>query len=182
MEAYLGEIKLMIGGIVPQNWIVCDGRPLSVQDNQYLFSLIGTIYGGNGVSTFAVPDLRGRIPVNQGTAKSGTQYQMAAAGGAATVAINAAEMPSHTHAMTVSTAAATTEVPTNNYLAAPKDQTTHAQAVSMYVPTTAAGYSVIKQNVNMIEPNIGGLDHDNVQPFQTVNYIICTSGYYPTFP
>lgn len=182
MEAYLGEIKLMIGGIIPQNWVACDGRLLSVQNYQYLFSLIGTIYGGDGQSTFAIPDLRGRIPVNQGTAKSGTQYQMAAAGGAATVAITTAQMPSHTHAMTVSTAVATTEVPTNNYLAAPSDQTTHAQAVSMYVPTTAAGYSVIKQNINMIEPNIGGQPHNNVQPFQTVNYIICTSGIYPNFP
>lgn len=183
MDAFFGEIRMIpIPNMrIPADWHVCDGSLLQISAYNALYSLIGTQYGGDGVSTFALPDLRGRTPVSQGLAKSGTQYTIATKGGAEVVAVTDEQLPPHTHAMTVSTAAAATQAPNNNYLAAPNDPT-YNQAIGMYVATTATGYKVLAQNTNMIGQTGGGDPHMNLQPLQVINYMICVNnGIYPNF-
>src|SRR5690348_4194011 len=110
---FVGEIRMFAGNFAPAGWMLCNGQLLPIAENETLFQLIGTTYGGDGQSTFALPDLRGRLPLHFGNA-----YVLAQAGGVETVTLTTPQIPAHTHALMASTSAGTENAPSNNVTAA----------------------------------------------------------------
>jgi microcystin-dependent protein len=114
---FLGEIRLFAGTFAPVGWLMCDGSLQSITSNDALYSLLGTTFGGDGQSTFGLPDLRGRVPIHQGTRPSIGTYAIGQSGGAETVSLTAANLPAHSHTLTVSTVAGISADPTGKVLA-----------------------------------------------------------------
>lgn len=181
MEGYVGEIRIFAGRFAPAGWALCNGALISIAENEVLFALIGTIYGGDGVQTFAVPDLRGRAIVSQGRARSGTTYTLGGPGGAESVSLINNNIPAHSHTFTVSSAAATTPNPSNGFLAAPCDSvTTNPKTVLGYLPSDTPNLVVQPFKADAMLPAGGSIAHENRMPFVTLNYIIATVGVFPT--
>lgn len=162
-EPFLGEIRLFPIGYASQGWAYCEGQLLAINQNQALFSLLGTVYGGNGVTTFALPDLRGRVPIH-----AAPQYSLGAQGGEETHTLTVNEMPAHTHPVFASTSNADQVEPaghvwaqysTPSYATSGHKVTMHAQAVSQSGNSTA---------------------HPNMQPYIGLHYCIALQGIYPT--
>jgi microcystin-dependent protein len=168
-EYYLAEIRLFAGNFEPRNWMFCDGRTLPINQNQALFSLLGTTYGGDGRTTFKLPDLRGRVPVGAGTGPGLTRRVLGEMAGQETVQLTAQQMPSHYHPMTVGTAASS---------AAPTDLAyANAGAANAYGQAATSLAAMAQDTVTE-----AGADqrHENVQPCIGLNYIICVYGIYPS--
>lgn len=173
-EPYIGEIRPIALNYAPKYWAFCNGQQLSIQQNQALFSLLGTTFGGNGTTTFALPDLRSRIPVGAGASTSGSTYSQGQIAGTEGVTLIANQIPAHVHQVTgtVQTsdfAEATT--PANNVPAVEG----HAQftngAANAQMGSAAAGTT----------GNTGGNQaHENRQPYLGINYVIALSGIYPS--
>ncbi|WP_300680567.1 tail fiber protein [Nocardioides sp.] len=166
-EPFLGEIRLMSFVFPPKGWAQCNGQLMPINQNQALFSLLGTVYGGNGVTTFALPDLRGRVPISFGAGTAGS-HPLGAAGGAATHTLALSELPAHTHRVNGTNVAATTSTPQGNVLGAAPDQyTTSATSLTYLAPTSVA--------------TTGGTQaHENRQPFLTLNFCIALQGIFPS--
>jgi microcystin-dependent protein len=163
-DPFIGEIRLVPFAFAPRGWALCEGQLLPINQNQALFSLLGTYYGGDGRTTFALPDLRGRVPVGAGDAVTGTAYALGAVGGQETVKLTASQLPSHTHAVWAWKGAPTTKRPTGA------------------VPAGAGAYGAsqdVKMGAKMIGRTGGGQAHDNRQPYLCLNYIIALQGIYP---
>jgi microcystin-dependent protein len=166
-DPYIGEIRLFGGNFAPVGWSFCDGTLYAISMWETLFNLIGTTYGGDGQTTFAVPDLRGRLPVHRTNI-----YPMGIPFGTETVTLTPQNLPAHSHSFTVSQSPANSGIPTNSVLA---DAGT-AGGVKMYfedkptVPMSTLG----------VDPVGGTAPHNNMQPFLCVNYIIAMDGIYPT--
>ena len=170
-QPYVGEIRIFAGNFAPAGWMFCDGTTLPISENETLFNLIGTTYGGDGQSNFNLPDLRGRVPVHQGTNPStGTTYLIGQPAGFETVILTQLQMPAHNHAFQATSAVGTQVNPAGNLLANSQgtfqpyiqespDNNLNAQA------TTTFG---------------GNQPHDNRQPYLGVNMIISLYGIYPT--
>jgi len=181
MQPYVGEIRAFAGNFAPASWAICDGRLLSIADYSTLFTLIGTTYGGDGQTTFALPDLRGRLLVSQGRALSGTTYSLGLNGGTESVTILQSTMPSHSHAFNVSTQSGTTVNASNNFLAAPVDPTaTNPQIVEFYVPNSAPGISIHTLKANSLTTSGGSQPHENRMPYLTISYIVSLFGVFPS--
>src|SRR5690349_20258846 len=110
-QPYVGEIRIFGGNFAPAGWMMCEGQLLPISENEVLFQLIGTTYGGDGESTFALPDLRGRLPLHQGTGSSGTTYQIGETGGVEEVTLTTNQIPVHSHPLTATTNLATDQTP-----------------------------------------------------------------------
>jgi len=175
MENYVGEIRLFAGGYAPEGWVLCDGRTLDIQTYGLLFSLIGTQFGGNGTTTFNVPDLRGRVPVCQNNpAQTGiSRFVVGQTGGAELVTVATPQIPSHTHSVSVN-AFGTTNTPSSSAVLAGV-----AVPVQMYVPPNTAGTSY-PMNHSMVVASGNGQSHNNIMPSMVLTYIIATTGIYPT--
>jgi microcystin-dependent protein len=170
-EAYLGEIRLFAGNYAPQDWAICNGSTLQVNNYQALYALIGNTYGGTAPNTFAVPDMRGRLLVGTGSGTGLTPRILAATGGASQVQLALAEIPSHTHTMSASTSPATATIPSSTTgLAAVTGQDLLYTAAT--VPVTADGPIPLSQEG-------GGTAHTNQMPSMGITYIICLMGLYP---
>ncbi|SFK39844.1 phage tail protein, partial [Methylorubrum salsuginis] len=117
MEAFVGTILPVAFDFPPQGWLLCNGALLNINQYNALYALLGTRYGGNGTTTFALPNLQGRVPINQGQLAGGANYPIGSAGGVETVTLNTQQMPLHTHAMTVDGSPGKTSVPSGNYFA-----------------------------------------------------------------
>lgn len=156
--SFLGEIRIMSFNFAPRGWAECNGQILQINQNQALFAMLGTMYGGDGERTFALPDLRGRVAMHVGAGFPQGQY-----GGEEAHTLSVSELPTHTHAVTAMTGAATTNVPTGNRLAVQTDvYAAPANAVAL-VPTTVT--------------TVGGSQaHPNMQPFLGVKFCIATAG------
>ena len=164
-EAFIGEIRLFAGNYEPQDWALCNGQLLSIQQNQVLFTLLGTTYGGDGVNTFALPDLRGRSPLGYGG-----QVAIGEQSGSETVTLTAAEVPSHTHTIYASTATAGIAAPSTASLATlPKGALAYA---------TPSGSSTLAAEA--VAASGGSQGHENMQPSLAVNWCIATSGIFPS--
>ena len=166
---YVGEIRLFAGNFAPNGWALCQGQLVAIAENETLFNLIGTTYGGDGQETFALPDLRGRVPVHQGQGPGLSPRTLGHLGGTETVTLQPGQTPSHTHAARASTAAATLGAPGGNVLAA----------------TTAASYGPGPASTAMAGGAIGSVwgnpqPHENMAPTLTVNYIISLYGIFPS--
>src|SRR5690242_6243839 len=117
-DAYYGEIRMFAGNFAPMSWAFCDGQLLPIDQHESLYNLIGTTYGGDGQSTFALPDLRGRVPIHQGTdSANGTSFAIGETGGVETVTLTTSQIPVHTHALAATNAAGTQLNPGGNLLA-----------------------------------------------------------------
>ncbi len=169
---YVGEIKMFAGNFAPVGWAFCDGSLLPISQNTVLFSLLGTTYGGNGTTTFALPDLRGRFPMNAGTGTNLTPRNLGDAGGQETETLTVAQMPVHTHGavLAVDSTVATTDrpqtaLPARNASATPSyGKTSNATMASSAVVVSQAG---------------GGQPHPIMPPFECVNFIIALTGIFP---
>jgi microcystin-dependent protein len=160
---------MFAGDYPPQGWLMCEGQMLSILEHDTLFNLIGTTYGGDGQTTFALPDLRGRIPVHYGTSSSsGRSYVLGEAGGSERITLSLNQIPAHAHAPRGTSADADRRSPKNALLAKP------AEAVYA-VPGTPAAMST-----SDTEPSGGSQPHNNVQPFLCVNFIISLFGIFPS--
>jgi microcystin-dependent protein len=169
-DQYVGEIRMFGGRFAPQGWFLCDGSRIPISEFEMLFTLIGTTYGGDGQSTFSVPDLRGRVPVGQGTFQ-GMTYVIGEQGGVETVTLTKAQMPNHNHPFfgSVDTAASSTP---NNAVPASLSVAAGSHAYGTDVP-----YREIETHT--VEPvGENGL-HTNIQPYLAVNFIIAWDGVYP---
>lgn len=168
-EAYLGEIRLFAGDYAPDNWHLCDGSLLPISQYEALYSLLGTTYGGDGVQTFGLPDLRGRMIVGQGTSTAGIMYNRGQKAGAETVGLTQANLPAHTHMVSTSSNAATSNSPNN---------AVWANAVNTSYTTSSANAALAPAAVSTATG--GGLPHQNCQPSVALTYIIALLGTYPT--
>ena len=166
---FIGNVILFGGTFAPVGWATCDGSLLSISGNEALFSLIGTIYGGDGQSTFALPDLRGRIPVSQGQGTGLSNYVIGQISGTESVTLVAANLPQHTHTVTCNTGVADQTIPTNNFM---------AKQDTLQEYTSNAANAVMKSNAITASP--GGQPHANIMPSLTLNYIIATEGVFPS--
>ncbi|HSV28688.1 MAG TPA: tail fiber protein [Candidatus Omnitrophota bacterium] len=183
MDAYIGEIRLFAGGYNPENWALCDGRQMTISQNQVLFSLIGTTYGGNGTTYFNLPDLRGRAPVGIGQGTGLTMRNLGNQWGAENVTLDSSNLPPHTHPFTVSTGAATNIAPNGALLGA---ATTTISGTNYNVPYFDDGVSPVVTPVQMNSGSVSSAGysqaHTNQQPYIVINYIICLVGTYPQRP
>ncbi|GAA3653789.1 tail fiber protein [Nocardioides ginsengisoli] len=162
-EPFLSEIRLMSFNFPPKGWALCNGQLLPINQNQALFSLLGTTYGGNGQTNFALPDLRGRVPIHFGNG-----YTLGQTGGAESVTINASTMPAHTHQVKVSTAATGgTVAPANNYLGGANNAYRSSGATTTLLPET-------------VGPVGGSQPHENRQPYLTISFCIALQGIFPS--
>lgn len=168
-EAYLGEIRLFAGNYAPQEWHLCDGSLLPISEYQALYALIGNTYGGDGQTTFAVPDLRGRMVVGMGSSTAGIMYDRGLKAGAETVTVTSANMPSHTHMVSASTDAATGGSPNN---------AVWANAGLTAFTTSPANAALAPSAVSTALG--GGQPHQNCQPSVALTYIIALLGIFPS--
>jgi microcystin-dependent protein len=168
-QPFIGEIMMFGGNFAPRGWAFCSGQLMSIADNSALFSLIGTIYGGDGQTTFALPDLRSRVPIHQGQLPGGGNYIIGQFEGDETVTLLATQLPAHTHAASCNSGNGTTSAPANNVWAGTPS---FLQYVSGPVNTTL--------NLTAIGLTGGSQPHNNVIPYLTVNYVIALEGIYPS--
>lgn len=178
MDPILGEIRIFAGSFAPVNWNLCDGSLLNVSEYEALFALIVTTYGGNGTTNFAVPDLRGRLPIGQGTGPGLTAKPMGLIGGTETVTLATAETPVHSHLVkaSMSTTASATNPSDSTYLG---PVVVPGETGYAYVSNVAGGVNNVLDN-RVIQPFVGGGQaHDNMMPSKAINFIICTAGIWP---
>lgn len=169
MEPFIGQIGMFAGSFAPRGWAICRGQLLPISQYDALYSLLGTTYGGDGVTTFGLPDLQGRTPVHQGTNQSQT-YPIGSSGGVESVPLIPSQVPVHTHALQVADVGTSTD-PANNVLAG-------TAALKQFVPSSAANASL---NQAAISPFPGGNQpHENRHPFLVINFIIALEGIYPS--
>ncbi|MCU0373722.1 MAG: tail fiber protein [Chitinophagaceae bacterium] len=166
-QPYIGEIRLFCGNFAPAGWLFCQGQLLSISENETLFNLIGTTYGGDGESTFAIPDLRGRAPLHAGSL-GGTNYVLAETGGVEMVTLNQAQIPAHRHVPLVANTG-TSDNPAGNVWA--------ASGSRIYNPTLATGATMSQATVGFTG---GSQPHENRQPYLAISYIISLFGVFPT--
>jgi microcystin-dependent protein len=167
-DPYIGEIRLFAGNFAPNGWALCQGQLVPISENTTLFQLIGTTYGGDGQSTFALPDLRGRVPLHQGQGPGLSGRVVGQSGGSEQVTLTQAQMPAHTHAEMGSKAAA-------QAAAGPSGSVPAATAINVY----GIGQPTTPMAASAVAPAGGGQPHDNMAPFLAMNYIISLFGIFP---
>jgi microcystin-dependent protein len=165
---YVGEIRIFAGNFAPAGWALCQGQLIPISENDTLFNLIGTTYGGDGQETFGLPDLQGRIPIHNGT-DAGTTYQIGEKAGVESVTLTTQQIPAHNHSLIASTDAGTQPSGANSVLAASNN-------VKIYKASTPAS----QLDGQVIKPAGGSQPHDNIQPFLCINYIISLFGVFPS--
>jgi len=168
-EPFIGNIMMFGGTFAPLGWAFCDGSLMAIAGNEALFTLIGTTYGGDGQNTFALPDLRSRIPIHQGQGAGLSNYVMGQVGGVEQVTLIAQNLPVHNHVVTSNSGAANSSDPANNFPAAQSD---------LLAYTATPANAIMKANATTNSP--GGLPHDNIMPYQCLNYVIALEGIFPT--
>ena len=175
-QPYVGEIRLFAGNFPPQGWAFCDGSLISISENDVLFTLIGTTYGGDGQNTFALPDFRGRAPISVSSGNS-----MGQMGGTETVTLTVSQIPAHRHPMQVANVPGTTNVPSPGVMPA-KAADIEFPGGTKQVMTYAKDNAEVKIQANPQSVNPQGFSqpHDNMKPFVGINYIISLYGIFPS--
>jgi len=163
-QPYVGEIRMFAGNFAPAGWMFCEGQLLPISENETLFQLIGTTYGGDGQSTFALPDLRGRIPIHQGNG-----FILAESGGAEEITLTASQIPAHSHPLLGSATNGSTVNPSNALLA----NSTVLQPYALEIPNAPMATTSVT--------SVGGSQpHTNFQPYLCVDFIISLFGIFPS--
>jgi len=168
-QPYVGEIRIFAGEFAPNGWMFCEGQQLPISENEVLFQLIGTTYGGDGQVTFQLPDLRGRVPLHQGTGPDGMTYIIGEMGGLEQVTLTTSQIPIHSHALVVNTAKGESVDPSQRFLAR------NAAGAVQYGPITES-----TANPSTLGATGGNQPHENRQPYLALNYIISLFGVFPS--
>ena len=169
-DPFVAEIRIFPGNFAPRGWAFCNGRLIPITQNTALFSLLGTTYGGNGQTTFALPDLQGRAPMHHGDGLGLTPRSIGESSGSQTVSLLTSEVPVHTHTLAASASVAASRDPNNNPLARSRNG--------------LAYQSVVDQNLTGMAPQAvstagGDVPHNNMQPYLALNFIIALQGIFP---
>lgn len=165
---FIGEIRMFAGNFAPLGWMFCEGQLLPISENETLFNLIGTTYGGDGQTTFALPDLRGRLPIHQGQGTGLSNHVIGEQGGAESVALTINQLPAHPHAVQATSADADRRNPKMALPARPPE--------AAFTPSG----TIAPMASATVEAAGGGQAHTNLQPALCVNFIISLFGIYPT--
>jgi microcystin-dependent protein len=168
-QPYVGEIRIFAGNFAPNGWMFCEGQQLPISENEVLFQLIGTTYGGDGEETFNLPNLASRIPIHMGTGPDGTTYQIGEMAGTEQETLTVQQMPNHTHALVASMAQASDASPAGAVLA-------QSTVADMYIQDTP-DRMLASESVMAVG---GSQPHENTQPFLCVNYVISLFGIFPS--
>lgn len=173
-EPYVGEIRMFAGNFAPAGWMLCEGQLLPISENDTLFTLIGTTYGGDGQETFALPNLQGRFPIHQGTQASGggagTTYQIGETAGTESVTLTVQQIPAHSHPVTATSANGGQATPVNNVFAAVQSGN------QMYNDQAPNG----TMNAAAVNGTGGSQPHENMAPYLCLNFIISLFGVFPS--
>jgi microcystin-dependent protein len=164
-QPYVGEIRMFGGNFAPAGWMFCEGQLIPISEYETLFNLIGTAYGGDGQETFALPDLRGRLPIHQGNG-----FIVGETGGSESITLTVNQIPSHGHPLLASSSVANDPNPNNNVLGEP----------SLFTTFVAANPAAT-MSTSFISPVGGSQPHSNMQPYLCVSFIISLFGIYPRF-
>lgn len=170
MDPFLGEIKMFGGNFAPSGWALCNGQLLPISQNTALFSLLGTFYGGDGVQTFALPNLQGRVAVHWGQGAGLSSYVIGQQGGSESIALTQQQMPQHNHTMGTLSSPGTASRPNTQLLAQPTSG-------SIYGPAPSDGSAL---NQAAISQAGGNQPHANIQPYLSVTFIIALRGIFPS--
>jgi microcystin-dependent protein len=162
---FLGEIRIFGGTFAPRGFAFCQGQIMSIAQNSALFALLGTTYGGDGVTTFALPDLRGRVPVHQGQGPGLSYYFLGQSGGSESVTLTTNQMPVHGHAAACNSSPGTSPDPSNNFWAASAE-------LNPYTNQTP--------NASMVQSAGGSQPHTNILPYTVLSFIIAVEGIFPS--
>jgi microcystin-dependent protein len=165
-EPFLGELRIFGFNFAPRGWAMCNGQVLSIAQNTALFSLLGTTYGGNGQTTFALPDLRGRVPVHFGQGPGLSDIDLGEQAGSEVVTLTVDQLAAHNHGIAASNGSATASRPANNFLAAGGSYATSSDGTTM--------------NPGMVQNAGGSQPHENRQPFLGLNVCIALEGIFPS--
>lgn len=168
-DPFVGEIKMFAGNFAPQGWAFCDGQLLAVSQNAALFSLLGTIYGGDGRTTFALPDLRGRVPIHQGSGPGLSTRQLGSKSGSETVTVTTNQLPGHDHGVMASAAPGAAGNPAGGVPA-------ESPSVDLYIEEGAT----VPMNAAAVSNTGGNQAHPNIQPFLCIHFVIAIFGVYPS--
>jgi microcystin-dependent protein len=169
-QPFIGEIRCCGFNFAPVGWAMCNGQLLAISQNEALFQLIGTTYGGNGVNTFALPDLRGRVPIHQGSF-AGTTYVLGQVAGVESVTLTTQELPAHSHPITATSNAATLKRPvTNTFYAASSSGNNFYES----------GTTLTALASNTVANAGGNQPHSNIQPYLTLNWCMALEGIFPS--
>jgi microcystin-dependent protein len=163
-QPYVGEIRMFAGNFAPNGWMFCEGQLLDISENETLFQLIGTTYGGDGQSTFALPDLRGRVPLHQGGG-----FILAETGGAEAITLTVSQIPAHAHPLLGSATNGGAAGPAGNLLA-------NSTVITQYAPETPSAV-MAPTSINSVG---GNQPHNNLQPYLCVDFIISLFGIFPS--
>ncbi|HEX8833153.1 MAG TPA: tail fiber protein [Abditibacteriaceae bacterium] len=168
-EPYVGEIRMFAGNFPPNGWMFCEGQPLPISENEVLFQLIGTTYGGDGQETFNVPNLASRVPIHMGTGPDGTTYQMGEMAGTEQETLTSQQIPVHNHLFTGAAGNGTQPGPGGNVMAT-------STVIQPYYQEDASSPFAS----NALTPAGGSQPHENTQPFLCINFIISLFGIFPS--
>lgn len=186
MEGMIGEIRMFGGNFAPRTWALCDGQLLAISSNTALFSILGTTFGGDGRTTFALPDMRGRTPIHPGNGPGLSDRRLGAKGGTETNTLNVTQIPSHSHSASgkikANNLTANSSNPENNYPAAAFGRdTTSGTQVQVNSYTNSHNAFMANDSVEVSVGNTGGNQSvNNMQPWLAVNFIICLQGIFPS--
>jgi microcystin-dependent protein len=172
MDPFLGQIMMFAGNFAPRGWAFCDGQLLPISQNTALFSILGTTYGGDGRTTFALPDLRGRVSIHPGSGPGLTSRRLGEKGGAETVTLNVNEIPRHDHFFQLAFGPGDKSTGSDNAIAV------NSLGETIFSDKAPSADAVL--NRDSIAINGGGQAHTNIQPFTCVNFIIALVGVYPS--
>jgi len=167
---YIGEIRMFGGNFAPAGWALCQGQLLPISEYDALFNLIGTTYGGDGQSTFALPNLASRVPIHQGNGPDGLSFTIGQLGGTEQETLTVQQIPNHTHALNVSTQTGTDSNPNGKVLDQPPG------VIQLYIEEAPDG----QMAPGVISPSGGSQPHENSQPFLCINFIIALFGIFPS--
>lgn len=169
-DAFVAEIRIFPFNFPPKGWAFCNGQLMPISKNTALFSLLGTTYGGDGKSTFALPDLQGNAPMQEGQGQGLSQRFLGEASGSESITLLVSEIPFHTHTLMAGTDPANVQIPTNTVCLS---RSAGGQAYS----TTVSG--LVSMAPETLSPAGGGLPHNNMQPYLTLNFCIAMQGIFP---
>lgn len=172
MDAFTGEIRLFAGNFAPVNWSMCSGQELPISQNETLYTLFGTLYGGGG-TTFNLPDLRGRVPIHFGQGANMTSHPLASKGGTEDVTLTIPNLPAHSHAWMANSAAAGLATPAGNVLA-------DVGTGNTLYETDATFNNAIAAPANTLGYAGGNQPHENMMPFMALSFIVALQGLFPT--
>jgi len=179
-QPYVGEIRMFGGSFAPSNWAFCNGQPMSISQYQVLYTLIGTTYGGNGTTTFKLPNLQGQLAIGMGQGSGLSNYVIGQMGGVESVTLTTSTMPGHNHPLNASKTTATFSAPNSPTANVTGAASTSPNPNRLYTLPGSPSPTMGALNPQSVAPNSGGLPHPNMMPSLCVSFIISLFGMFPS--